>query len=227
MASVEKIFKFRYFQVLLVENGEEKPFPFSIWAQEMNKRGLLQTCAGSAEKMEVDAVNHKDGIWETRIDVLRDAELPQSADLESGEYLGEDILMIYDEATGIALIQQNRMSLGIVRLRTFLCTTYQEWCKDSANAQVEINGILDTEELDMSSVVSGAVSGAKLSIKNGLDADPEATALFEKIYHEYIVEKCTGDGLVEYERIMPQVRRRYLFRKEKLLLALGQADLCD
>lgn len=303
MANVKKNLKFRYFQVLLVENGEKRTFPFSLWAQEINKRGLLQTCIESVEKIRVDDITYKDNIWGTRIEKLRDTDLPgkakdrqpvQPVDLEEDEYLGEDIFMIYDEDTGIALIQQNRMSLGITKLQTFLCKTYREWCKNLTNAQVEISGILDTKELNkdckgdykslqisfanireescegmplesilnmaasldgltanikiglghsrgkslnkeriieviksIRSMGRGVVRGAKLSVKNDFDADIEVIDLFEEIYHEFIVVEYAERGLIGYEQIIPQMRRRYIFRKEELLLDLGQVTICD
>lgn len=111
--------------------AEPKEFDFISWIQYVSENDLEQkTISLKDTKARVEKIKFYDehDVWVVRFMKLREENLPYLAKenldaedipLESDEYIGEDMYMLYDINTNIAMIQSNRFSLGISRLAEF------------------------------------------------------------------------------------------------------------
>ena len=132
MAKYKRTIRYQYYQVIIKKkDGTFKIFNFAEWIKLMKENNLLQTAItfkDAKARIEKCEFSTENGTWGIRILKLRDTNIPSKAkdkedarviELEEGEYLGEDIFLIFHPQNGIAMIQQNRLSLGISRIEEF------------------------------------------------------------------------------------------------------------
>lgn len=157
----KRTIKFQYYQIkskeINVKSAKYKLFNFASWIDCMNNNNLIRTeiSFGDAKaRIDHSEFNRDKGIWGIKLFKLRNTNIPSKAknnedakviELEDGEYLGEDLFLIYDQTNGIALIQQNRLSLGISRLEEFFSDTYNRYVDERNKIVVDIAPILDLD----------------------------------------------------------------------------------
>ena len=149
--------KFQYFvPIRQIYNGEkwkgQGKFDIDTWIDKIDKENLknatidLGDVKASIDKIEYD---EKDDAWTFRFMKLREDNIPsivkenQEAEaiiLDSDEYIGEGLHMLYDNTAGIAMLQVNRFSLGIKRLEEFLSVTWNE-----KNERIRLIPLMDTQ----------------------------------------------------------------------------------
>lgn len=157
----KRTIKFQYFQIRSKEvnnkNAKYKLFNFAKWVACMDDNYLIKTeISFDDAKARIDDFNFNPikKLWGLKLFKLRNTNIPSKAknnedaqiiELEEGEYLGEDLFLIYDQINGIALIQRNRLSLGISRLEEFFADTYNRFVDERHKIDVDINPILDLD----------------------------------------------------------------------------------
>lgn len=157
----KRIIKFQYYQIkskeVNVKNAKYKLFNFAKWIDNMNENRLIKveiSCNDIKARIEHFHFNSDKKIWGLRLFKLRNTNIPSKVkdnedariiELEDGEYLGEDLFLIYDQENGIALIQQNRFSLGISRLEELFADTYNRYVDEKNKIDINIEPILDLE----------------------------------------------------------------------------------
>lgn len=129
--------KFIYYTVCVShysDKGYSDPerFDFESWiykASELTMEQKTLEFDGIKARLEDYSGNKKTGIWQFRFMKLRDTNIPsivkeeeeaKPIELEDDEYIGEDLLMIYDRTNQIAMIQCNRFALGKGKLEKYL-----------------------------------------------------------------------------------------------------------
>lgn len=157
----KRTIKFQYYQIKSQKLNYKrnkvkyKLFDFERWIELMDDNNLVQTEISyndAKARIEKFDFNDRTNIWGVRLLKLRNTNIPSKAknnedarviELEEGEYLGEDLFLIYDRTNGVALIQQNRLSLGISRLEEFFTETYNRYVGEEDKVSVDIVPILD------------------------------------------------------------------------------------
>lgn len=136
MSSVRTI-KFLYYTVCiskLEECGRTDPvhFDFESWiykADELSIEKKTVEFDGIKIRLEKFVGDKNSGIWKLRFMKLRDTNIPslvkeveeaKPLELEDDEYIGEDLLMIYDSDNQVAMLQCNRFALGKGKLEKYL-----------------------------------------------------------------------------------------------------------
>lgn len=157
----KRTIKFQYYQikskVINVKNANYKLFNFAKWIDYMSNNNLIKVeISFNDVKARIDHFhfNSDKKIWGIKLFKLRNTNIPSKVknneeakviELEDGEYLGEDLFLIYDQENGISLIQQNRFSLGISRLEELFADTYNRFVDERNKIEVDIAPILDLE----------------------------------------------------------------------------------
>lgn len=102
---------------------------FMAVSAEMNHNVDLSDCSVNFEKLEIRDISDDDKIYIGRIFKLRSVNVPSKIKdgeeshpipLEDDEYIGEDVLFLYDRGNGILMLQQNRHSIGTLRLMEWI-----------------------------------------------------------------------------------------------------------
>lgn len=136
MAYVRTV-KFIYYRMCVShyeENGYTDPerFDFESWIYKADKMSIEQKTIefdGIKARLEEYSGDKKCGIWKFRFMKLRDTNIPsivkeeeeaKPIELEDDEYIGEDLLMIYDSDNQVAMLQCNRFALGRGKLEKYL-----------------------------------------------------------------------------------------------------------
>ncbi len=140
-----------------MKNAKYKLFNFAKWIDFMSDNNLVKIeISFNDVKARIDNFhfNSDKKVWGLKLYKLRNTNIPskvknnedaQVIELEDGEYLGEDLFLIYDQDNGIALIQQNRFSLGISRLEELFADTYNRFVDERSKIEVDIAPILELE----------------------------------------------------------------------------------
>lgn len=111
----------------------------------------LKDVEARIEHFEFD--NKKHNIWKVMLMRLRFDQVPNKAKdsckaevitLEEDEYIGEDVSFIYDQDTGIAMIQNNRFSLSYIKIQELLNNIYGD-----DKFEIIIRPILNLERIDL------------------------------------------------------------------------------
>lgn len=156
----KRMVRFQYYQVKYVElnksSGSLKKhtFDFSGWAAKMKEANQMQIaievldCKARIEKIGYSKEND---VWGMKLFKVRNTNIPSKMKdeedahviaLEENEYIGEDMFVLFDQNSGICMIQQNRLSLGVSRLEEFFSVTYnQQVVKKSDYIRVMIEPI--------------------------------------------------------------------------------------
>lgn len=132
----ERNVKFRYYGIVVQEKNKNRwdgkgRLDIVTWLDRMDQKNILHRIVdlgdvkASADKVEWFEENQ---VWIFRFMKLREDNIPaivkenneaETIPLEEDEYIGEGLYMLYDNNTGIAMIQSNRFSLGLKRLEDF------------------------------------------------------------------------------------------------------------
>lgn len=136
MSSVRTI-KFLYYTVCiskLEECGRTDPvhFDFESWIYKADELSIEKKTVEFDDikiRLEKFVGDKNSGIWKLRFMKLRDTNIPslvkeveeaKPLELEDDEYIGEDLLMIYDSNNQVAMLQCNRFALGKGKLEKYL-----------------------------------------------------------------------------------------------------------
>lgn len=160
----ERIIRFQYYQLKCRIYDQKKKkwskyqlFNLVDWLMKVKNEDLLKKFIdfGNTKAMvEQYTYNKENDIWGVRFMKLRDTNIPskvkenQSAEvipLADDEYIGEDVTIIFEKSSGIAMIQSNRFSLNISRLEEFF-----QYINNSNNVEISIQPIimgLDSDKL--------------------------------------------------------------------------------
>jgi len=138
----KRFVRYQYYQVKYVEPNKasgslrKHTFDFSGWAAKMKGTNQIQKaidvldCKARIEKIGYSKEND---VWGMKLFKVRKNNIPSKMkdeedahviDLDDGEYIGEDMFVLFDQNSGICMIQQNRLSLGVSRLEEFFSATY-------------------------------------------------------------------------------------------------------
>ncbi len=127
--------KFSYYTVCIMEDEQDvspKRFDFEAWIKKavdenIEKKEIeFDNVIARLEELEGDA---NSGIWKIRFLKLRDTNIPsivkkteeaKPIELDDDEYIGEDLLMIYDSKKSIAMIQCNRFAMSKGKLEKYV-----------------------------------------------------------------------------------------------------------
>lgn len=151
----ERNVKFKYYGVVVQEKNKNRwsgkgRLDIVAWLDKMDKRNLLNSSVNLGDiKASVDKIewSEKNQVWIFRFMKLREDNIPsivrenneaEIIPLEEDEYIGEGLYMLYDNNTGIAMIQSNRFSLSLKRLEDFLTNIW-----GIENQRIKIKPILD------------------------------------------------------------------------------------
>ena len=131
--------KFGYYTVCVVneEQGNDPiRFDFESWISKAVNKGIekkeieFDNVIARLEELEGDNENK---IWKLRFMKLRDTNIPSIVKkeeeakpiaLDDDEYIGEDMLMIYDSENQVAMIQSNRFAMSKGKLEKYITVSY-------------------------------------------------------------------------------------------------------
>lgn len=135
----KRIVNFYYFRPYLFDGkGEKEPFNFAEWIINFEKENRiyktieLKNFTARVDGHKYDTKNDLHGVCFVK---MRDDNFPsrvaegraqEDLDLEDGEYIGEDMYILYDRNENIFMMQINRMSLTITRIMEFINITREE-----------------------------------------------------------------------------------------------------
>ena len=156
----ERNVKFQYFGMVKQKKEQNRwkgkgKLDIESWMDKLENKQLLNTTVDLGDaKASVDKVewNEKHNVWIFRFMKLREDNIPsivrekqeaKAIPLEDDEYIGEGLHMLYDNTTGIAMVQMNRFSLGLKRLEDFLT---QIW--EVENERIRLKPIIDMVDFD-------------------------------------------------------------------------------
>lgn len=156
----ERNVKFQYFGMIRQVKEKNKwkgkgKLNIETWMDKLDIKGLLNATVDLGDtKASLDRVewDKAQNVWVFRFMKLREDNIPsivkenQEAEafpLGDDEYIGEGLHMLYDNNTGIAMVQMNRFSLGLKRLEKFLT---QIW--EIENERIRLRPFLDDVNFD-------------------------------------------------------------------------------
>ena len=135
--------RFQYFQIHYftvsaegTKVSESKLFDLVKWIEKIKHENLEKRAIDIGDaKARIDRCKYdaQSGFWAIRFMRLRDTNIPsivkenqeaEVIELDDDEYIGEDVTLLYEKSSGIAMIQCNRFSLGVSKIEQFLWKTY-------------------------------------------------------------------------------------------------------
>lgn len=133
--------KFSYYTVCEVndKNGEDPiRFDFERWISKAAKLEIEKKeveVDGLIVRLEKFEGEERNQLWKLRFMKLRDTNIPsivkreedaKPIELEDDEYIGEDLLMLYDPEIQVAMIQCNRFAMSKGKLEKYLNKIWDE-----------------------------------------------------------------------------------------------------
>lgn len=133
--------KFSYYTVCEVndKNGEDPiRFDFERWISKAAKLEIEKKeveVDGLIARLEKFEGEERNQLWKLRFMKLRDTNIPsivkreegaKPIELEDDEYIGEDLLMLYDPEIQVAMIQCNRFAMSKGKLEKYLNKIWDE-----------------------------------------------------------------------------------------------------
>lgn len=132
----KRTIKFQYFRIFCQKRNDEGNFGkkelynLTDWIAKAkdNQKKAIQFGKNMA-RIDTIKYNKLMGLWGIRLLKLRNTNPPTKAKdgeeaeailLEEGEYIGEDVTMLYDRYSSIIMIQSNRFSLSISKIEEFI-----------------------------------------------------------------------------------------------------------
>ena len=133
----ERIIRFQYYVVKYskyVNDEWEEPKKFNLvkWLEMVEHGGYIKKSVefnGVRARVDKLTYDDKNELWCIRFMKLRDTNIPSKVKeneeaevipLQDDEYIGEDLNMIYERKSGIAMIQSNRFSLSTSKISDFI-----------------------------------------------------------------------------------------------------------
>ena len=108
MAKYKRIIRYQYYQIKAkTKDNTIRIFNFAKWIKSIIDNNLMQTAItfkDAKARIEKCKFSEENGTWGIRILKLRDTNIPSKAkdkeeakviELEEGEYLGEDVFLIF------------------------------------------------------------------------------------------------------------------------------------
>ncbi len=139
---VKKV-KIEYYKIVARENNDlpnspDREFDFCYWIKHINDNYTTQksrVVPYYGEKAVLEKLQYcsESKYWVFKFARLREDNIPKKAwedkeaediELEDGEYIGEEVLAIYDEGIHILAIQRNFHSLGISGIEQYINTLW-------------------------------------------------------------------------------------------------------
>lgn len=151
----KRVIRFQYYRILYKSKGKDnkfgdyKTFNLVDWIVKMDEEKTIQkTIEFNRTFARIDKISYDKNadLWCLRFMKLRDTNIPtkvkENAEseafvLEDDEYIGEDVTMIYDKKSSVAMIQSNRFSLGISRIEELL-----NYTNNDENIKIYVQPIL-------------------------------------------------------------------------------------
>lgn len=174
----KRTIKFRYYQIKKQEYNikQEKwnpieTFDFIKWISVIKSRNLLKTdleFSNCLARIEECNYHRENDLWCLRFMKLRDTNIPSKVkrgadaepiELDDDEYIGEDLTMLYEKCSGIAMIQINRFSLGIKKIEEFI-----EHTLNDSKIKIIISPIIDIFDNDI--ITKGSCRNLEISFAN-------------------------------------------------------------
>lgn len=159
----ERNVKFQYFG--LVRQRKEKnrwkgngKLDVAAWMDKIDTKKLLNSIIDLGDvKADIDTAQwfEDSDVWVFRFMKLREDNIPsivkekqeaKTIKLDDDEYIGEALHMLYDNSTGIAMVQVNRFSLGLKRLEEFLTKVW-----DVDKERIKLKPIVDRRVFESNS----------------------------------------------------------------------------
>lgn len=214
----KRIIRFQYYQLLMDEmqnkkkvQNKSKIFNFAEWVDMVTKQKLIRKPIDfNNAKARIEHVKFSKNydVWCLQLMKLRDTNVPakakdfeeaQTIELDDNEYIGEDLYMIYDAKKGIAMIQQNKNSLGVSRVEEFLQHTYNLFWGTDHNKKISIEPIVGAE--GMAKLSKGSIRYIELSLANLNSYTPaEKTPLSEMINQMKTYQGVAGKVMISIGR---------------------------
>lgn len=182
----KRIVNFYYFTPYLFgKKGEKEPFNFAEWIVNfLNEDKIFETIelyhfTARVDGHTYDSKNNLHGVCFVK---MRDDNFPskvtegraqEDLDLEDGEYIGEDMYILYDRKKNVFMMQINRMSLTITRITEFINKTREEDGKKVGF--VPITKRVSRKELAKNKIRTIEVSCDGTYDKNSLKSSPLKT----------------------------------------------------
>ncbi len=133
----KRVIRFQYYQILCRKFdgkkwGKLKTFNLVELLQKLEEDGLVRKSIEfnrMLARVECFTYDKASDTWGIRLMKLRDTNIPSKVkekeeakviELEPDEYIGEDVTMLYEKGSSIAMIQSNRFSLNISKIEEFL-----------------------------------------------------------------------------------------------------------
>lgn len=132
----KRTIKFQYFRIFCQKRGndgnfgEKELYNLTEWISKA--KGNQQKAISFGKNMaRIDIIKYSKitELWGIRLLKLRNTNPPTKAKdgeeaeailLEDGEYIGEDVSMLYDRYSNILMVQSNRFSLSISKIEEFM-----------------------------------------------------------------------------------------------------------
>ena len=157
---IKRNIKFQYFYLVRQKAVGNKwkglgKLDIAVWMDKVDKHQIKNTTIDLGDaKANIDKIECDDdgNMWSFRFMKLREDNIPsivrenqeaEAIKLDSDEYIGEGLHMLYDNETGIAMLQVNRFSLGLNRLEALFSTIWNE-----ENERIRLISILDKKIFD-------------------------------------------------------------------------------
>lgn len=193
--SYTRVVKFQYFTLwsrIKVNNRwqDSGKFDFISWISNIKKNNLLMKKIEFGDTTaRIEKVTHDDlnDLWTLRLMKLRDTNIPSKVKdnkeaevipLEDDEYIGEDITILYDKSTGIAMIQSNRFSLGITKLTEFI-----NYTKVTSTSDIVIKPI--RMDIDLKSFKKDSYKNIEIGFANIIRDVPSSKSPLATIINSY------------------------------------------
>lgn len=156
----KRTIQFRYFRVFCKEKdddnnwGDYKTFDLVKWIAKIDEEQSLKKSirfGNTLARVECFSHSKEDDVWGMHLMKLRDTNIPtkvkeneasEPVELEDDEYLGEDIILLYEKGSSILMMQVNRFSLGISKLEEFI-----NYTNDDETVDIFIKPIFETDML--------------------------------------------------------------------------------
>lgn len=156
----KRTIRFQYYQILCKKKdennrwGKYELFNLVEWMIKMNdEKNIHKPIEFGRTLASIDRFGHKDesDLWGIRFMKLRDTNIPTKVkknmesevfELDDDEYIGEDVTLVYEKKSSLAMIQANRFSLGISRIEELLNHT-----NNDDSVRIFIQPVLRTDKL--------------------------------------------------------------------------------
>lgn len=162
--TVHKKVKLEYFRVVCTKieemnmpDSSEELFDLNKWINIFDNKLFDISCRVkkyNGEKVRLDKfVSQGEDIWVLQFIRMRDNNLPKRAyeskitedmELDDDEYIGEEVIAIYDDSTNILALQRNRNSLSVTGIEKYMNETWEH----SDGTIIHLRPILSKTDVD-------------------------------------------------------------------------------